>query len=82
MNLNLEYLCKSIDELNKFEEDLMLIIKNLHFRNIHNKFQVKLKHDIIEIRNSNKVIVAADKINKCYFKREYTIVQRWQAKNV
>ena len=43
MNLNLEYLCKSIDELNKFEEDLMLIIKNLHFRNIHNKVSGKIK---------------------------------------
>ena len=31
-----------------------------------NKFQEKLKHDITEIRNSNKVIVPADKTRNLY----------------
>ena len=57
---------QSVDELNKFEEDLMLIINNINFRNVHNKFQEKVKHDITEIRNSNQVIVPADKTRNLY----------------
>ena len=40
---------QGVDELNKFEEDLMLMIKNIDFRNVHNDFQEKIKHDITEI---------------------------------
>ena len=57
---------QSVDELNKFEEDLMLIINNINSRNVHNKFQEKLKHDITEIRNSNQVVVPADKTRNLY----------------
>ena len=57
---------QSVDELNKFEEDLMLIINNVNSRNVHNKFQEKLKHDITEIRNSNQVVVPADKTRNLY----------------
>ena len=41
----------------------MLMIKNIDFTNVHNKFQEKLNSDITEIRNSSIVIVPADK--KC-----------------
>ena len=57
---------QSVEELNKFEEDLMLIINNINSRNVHNKFQEKLKHDITEIRNSNQVVVPADKTRNLY----------------
>ena len=51
-------ICKqSVDQLNKFEEDLVIMIKNIDFGSVHKKFQEKLKHNITEIRNSNKVIV-------------------------
>ena len=39
----------------------MLMIKNIDFTNVHNKFQEKLSSDITEIRNSSIVIVPADK---------------------
>ena len=39
----------------------MLMIKNIDFPNVHNKFQEKLNNDITEIRNSSIVIVPADK---------------------
>ena len=55
-----------VDELNKFEEELMLMIKNIDLRNVHNKLQEKSKHDITEIRNSNKVIVPANKTRNLY----------------
>ena len=52
---------QSVDELNKFAEDLMLLIKDIDFRNVHHKFQEKLEHHITEIRNPNKVISPVDK---------------------
>ena len=61
---------QSVDESNKFEEDLMLMIKNIDFRQIdldvHNKFQENLKHGITETRNPNKVIVPADETRNLY----------------
>ena len=55
-----------VDELNKFEEELILMIKNIDLRNVHSKLQEKSKHDITEIRNSNKVIVPANKTRNLY----------------
>ena len=55
----------------------MLMIKTIELRNIHNIFQTnKIKHDITEISNSNKVIVPADKIRNLYKtqKEDYTFL--------
>ena len=51
----------SVAELKNIGGDLMLMIKNIDFTNVHNKFQEKLNSDITEIRNSSIVIVPADK---------------------
>ena len=72
---------QSVDELNKFEKDLFLMIKNIDFKNVHNKFEGKLKHDIIEIRNSNKVIVPADKSHNLY-KIEKEDQNKFLSKNI
>ena len=42
------------------------MIKYIDFRNVHNQFQENLNHDITEVRNSNKVILPADKIRNLY----------------
>ena len=55
-----------IDELSKFEDDLMLMIKNIEFRNVSNTFQDQLRNDISEIRNTEKVIIPADKTRNLY----------------
>ena len=55
-----------VDELTNFENDLMLMIKNIQFKNIKNDFQNKLKEDINEIKNSNKIFVSADKSRNIY----------------
>ena len=55
-----------IDELSKFEDDLMLMIKNIEFRNVSNTFQDQLRNDISEIRNTKKVIRRADKTPNLY----------------
>ena len=55
-----------VNELTNFENDVMLMIKNVEFRNINNSFQTKLNNDIKEIRNSSKVFIAADKSKNIY----------------
>ena len=40
--------------------------KNVEFRNINNTFQEKLKNDIKELRESDKVFVSADKSLNTY----------------
>ena len=50
-----------VDELTNFESDLMLMIKNIEFRNTNNTFQEKLRNDIKEFCQENKVFVSADK---------------------
>ena len=42
------------------------MIKNIQFKSIKNDFQNKLKEDINEIKNSNKIFVPADKSRNIY----------------
>ena len=55
-----------IKELEKFENDLFDIAKNISFKNINNEFQNKLKSDVSKIRNNPNVLVFADKTNNIY----------------
>ena len=56
----------AVEELANFEDDLMLMTKNVEFRNINNTFQEKLKNDIKELRENDKVFVSADKSLNIY----------------
>ena len=40
----------TVDELTNFENDLMLMLKNIQFRHINSTFQEQLKKDIQEVR--------------------------------
>ena len=42
------------------------MIKNIEFRNVSNTFQDQLRNDISEIRNTEKVIIPADKTRNLY----------------
>ena len=55
-----------VNELSKFEEDLMKIIKNIEFRNVNNEFQKKMKEDMKNIKTCGKVVVPADKSTNLY----------------
>ena len=44
----------------------MLMIKNVEFRNTNNTFQEKLRNDIKELSQENKVFVSADKSTNIY----------------
>ena len=56
----------AVTEMKNFENELLLMIKNIEFRNVKNYFQEKLKEDINEIKTSDKVFVAADKSRHIY----------------
>ena len=56
----------AVEETAQFENDLLLLIKNLEFKKVHNDFQMKLRDDIKEIKASNKVFVSADKSRHIY----------------
>ena len=51
----------AVKELSNFDNDPLLMIRNVEFKKINNIFQEKLSNDIKQIKNSNKVFVSADK---------------------
>ena len=53
-------------ELEKFEEDLLNLARNLQFKNTSNQFQKELKSDVVRIKNDQNVLVFADKTNNMY----------------
>ena len=56
-----------IKELKKFQDGMIEIAKNLKFRKVNNnQFQNKLKDDLKNIRNEDRIIVAADKTRNFY----------------
>lgn len=56
----------SVEELTSFENDMMLMIKNIEFKQVRNDFQTTLKSDIEEINQSTKVLITADKSRNIY----------------
>ena len=56
----------SNNELCSFESDLYDMIKNVEFRNHHDKFQDQLRQDIKKIKSSTKAFIPADKTTNFY----------------
>ena len=56
----------AVEEMAQFENDLLLLIKNLEFKKVRNEFQMRLRDDIKEIEASNKMLVSADKWRYIY----------------
>ena len=54
------------EELNAFEQDMYDMISNIKFRNINDSFQNKLSSEIKCIKETNKVIINADKTSNVY----------------
>ena len=50
-----------LEEVSNFKYDLMMIIKNIQFKNIQNDFQTKLKNDISDIQKCEEILIPADK---------------------
>ena len=55
-----------VEGLKKFEEDMWKLVRNIEFRYFSNDLQTKMKADLQNIRQSGKVVVAADKSNNLY----------------
>ena len=56
----------NVEEVANFEHDLMMMIKNIQFKNIKNDFQKQLKKDISDIQKCEKVLIPADKSRNIY----------------
>ena len=55
----------AIEEMAQFENDLLLLIKNLESTKVHNDFPMRLRDDK-EIKASSKMFVSADKSRHSY----------------
>ncbi len=55
-----------VKELCKFEEDMMKLIQNIEFRRTDNEFQRKMREDVKQIKQCEKVVVPADKSTNLY----------------
>ena len=63
-----------IDDMMKFEDDLLQTIENIQFRNVKSTFLSKLRNDVDNIKKSERLFVPADKTSNYYKldKSEYT----------
>ena len=52
---------ESIPELKLFEQRLMALVRDVQFRKYTNEFQEKIKEDITTIRETQELIIEADK---------------------
>ena len=52
--------------MEKFEDDLLEMVKNIKFRKVHDEFQDSLREDIKRINNSTKALIFADKTTNLY----------------
>ena len=57
---------KQVKELSAFEKDLIVIVKDIKFRNARSDFQTKLQEDIRLIHSSKKTVTFADKTSNMY----------------
>ena len=55
-----------MDNLKPFEEDLVRLIKNIKFKKVSNQFQAILSNDIKKIKNSNEMLISANKTRNLY----------------
>ena len=53
-------------ELHAFEQDLLMLVKNIKFRRYGDEFQAKMKRDIKDIAESGEIWVKADKTSNFY----------------
>ena len=55
-----------MDELKDFEDDLFKMISNVKFKPVNSELQDKMRYDVQQIRQSDKVYVNADKSRRIY----------------
>lgn len=55
-----------INEMIKFEQDMLSMVENIEFRQVKNTFQSKLTEDVKKITSSDCIFVEADKTRNMY----------------
>ena len=55
-----------VEEISNFENDVLLMAKNIEFRKVNNSFQERLINDIKQTKNSDKVLLSIDKSRHAY----------------
>ena len=56
----------SVNELSSFESDLLMMIHNVEFQPVKNRFLSKLKEDVKTIKNTKELLINADKSSNIY----------------
>ena len=56
----------SVNELSSFESDLLMMIHNVEFQPVKNRFLSKLKEDVKTIKNPKELLIDADKSSNIY----------------
>ena len=55
-----------VKEMTQFENELILLAKNLEFKKVSSSFQSRMKNDLKAMRNSGKTLTQADKTTNMY----------------
>ena len=55
-----------MDELIRFEEDVLNLMKNIKFKPARNQLNEKIKKDLNEIRGKQKILVKSDKSRRIF----------------
>ena len=56
----------SVNELSHFESDLLMMIHNVEFEPVKNRFLSKLKEDVKTIKNTKELLINASKSSNIY----------------
>ena len=56
----------SVNELSSFESDLLMMIHNVEFQPVQNRFISKLKEDLKTIKNTRELLINADRSSNIY----------------
>ena len=70
-----------VPELKEFEDGLLKLSQDIEFKSTNKPFQKQLNSDIINIKKSNKLLVAADKTTN-FYKVEPTKYKKLMNQNI
>ena len=56
----------SVDQLPSFESDLLVMIHNVEFQLVKNRFLLKLKEDVKTTKNTKELLINADESSNIY----------------
>ena len=62
-----------IEDMEKFEDELLDMVRNIKFRRVRDDFQDKLKDDIKQINNSSKALISPIKLQTSMNSTEHSM---------